>query len=153
MVNISRSHTIGKTVSVSLLTLFLSSLLHAELLLGVHPFKTGSALTQQFAPLSQYLSKQLNEKVRILITKDYATHIRYTGLDQVDLAFMGPSSYVEMTEKYGSKPLLARLETDGQPYLFGIYIARASSAALDGAVNSLEDLAGHTMAFGSPTPP
>lgn len=80
----------------------------------------------------------------VRVGTSYDEHIHAVGGDKVDIAFMGPASYVLMTEQYGFKPLLARLVVQGQSTFAGVLFARA-----DSSVATLKDLAGKRFAFGA----
>jgi len=113
------------------------------LILAVHPYLPSKELIQRFTPLANYLGKEIGRSVEVRVGSDYDEHIAYVGKDQVDIAFMGPSIYVMVVAKYGKKPLLARLETDGNPSFRGYFIVRQ-----DSPLKSLTDLKGKRMAFG-----
>jgi len=113
------------------------------LILAVHPYLPSKELIQRFTPLANYLGNEIGRSIEVRVGSDYDEHIAYVGKDQVDIAFMGPSSYVMAVAKYGKKPLLARLETDGSPLFRGYFIVRQ-----DSPLKSLADLKGKRMAFG-----
>ena len=77
--------------------------------------------------------------------KSYLAHQNLVGQDQADIAYLGPVSYIRIRDKYGSKPLLAKLEVNGDPFFHGMIIARK-----DSGINALTDLAGKSFAFGDP---
>jgi phosphonate transport system substrate-binding protein len=58
---------------------------------------------------------------------------------------MGPASYVKMVDIYGKKPLLARLEINGDPTFQGVIIINKKTT-----FQSMSDLAGKRFAFGDP---
>jgi phosphonate transport system substrate-binding protein len=91
------------------------------------------------------LSDKTKIKIICTISKDYREHIDMVGQDKVDLAYMGPASYVIMTRKYGLKHVLARLEINGTPLFQGVMITRKNSS-----ISTLHDLAGKSFAFGDP---
>jgi len=113
------------------------------MILAVHPYLPSNELIQRFTPLANYLGKKIGRAIEVRVGSDYDEHIAYVGKDQVDIAFMGPSSYVMTVAKYGKKPLLARLETDGNPLFRGYFIVRQ-----DSPLKSLTDLKGKRLAFG-----
>jgi len=115
------------------------------LILAVHPYLPAKELTQRFSPLADYLSRELGRPVVVRVGGDYWEHIKYIGKDQVDIAFMGPASYVKMVQKYGKKPILARLEINGLPQFQGRIIVR-----WDSRLKRLSDLKNHSFAFGDP---
>ena len=137
--------------SIFIITFLLISSLHKQasadnnLVLAVHPYLPAEELKKKFTPLANYLSNQTGMKINVKIGSSYDEHIQYIGQDKVDIAYMGPASYVNMTNQFGSKPLLARLEIEGHPWFQGNIITRN-----DSNINTLEDLKGKHIAFGDP---
>ena len=78
-------------------------------LLGVHPYLSHGEVYRRFKPLADYLAQRLGRRVEVRIGRDYDEHIREVGMDRLDIAYLGPVSYVKMTAAYGRKPLLACL--------------------------------------------
>lgn len=117
----------------------------APLTLRVHPYLAASELVKRFVPLADYLSREIGRPVVVSISKNYRDHIDQIGRDKADIAYMGPVPYVRMVEKYGKKPLLARLEINGAPTFRGVIITAKNSS-----VRSLSDLKGKRFAFGDP---
>ncbi len=113
------------------------------LILGVHPYRSAVTLMESYKPLASYLSRKTGRIITVKISKDYRTHIRLIGEDKLDIAFMGPASYVEMVAHYGRKPLLARQVIQGSPTFQGKMVVRQEST-----ISSLAELAGKHFAFG-----
>lgn len=116
-----------------------------SLTLAVHPYLPISEIQDRFKPLADYLAKAMAQPVNIRVGKDYAEHLKAIGADQVDIAFIGPVAYVNLVDRYGGKPLLARFEVDGQPNLFGVIATRH-----DSKLRGLGDLGDKRFAFGAP---
>lgn len=116
-----------------------------RLVFAVHPYLPATEISEKFGPLVKYLSKELGEPVEIKISLDYQNHIVEIGKDNVDIAYMGPASYVKMVDAYGRKQLLARQESNGKPTFHGVIIVRK-----DNPLSSIADLAGKRFAFGDP---
>ncbi len=112
------------------------------LVLAVQPYLSAPEIQQRFAPLARYLAEQTGRRVTVRVGTSYAEHIRFIGEDRVDLAYSGPNEYVEVVDHYGPKPLLARFETNGKPYLRGVIFVRDQSP-----VHTLADLKGKRIAF------
>ena len=118
---------------------------HADLVLGVHPFKPAGQLVEAFTPLAGYLSEKLGQPVSVRISKDYQTHIDATGRGELDIAYLGPVPYVKLRDAYGARPLLARQQIGSSPVFHGkIFVRR------DSPVRTLADLQGRRFAFGEP---
>jgi phosphonate transport system substrate-binding protein len=116
-----------------------------RLTLAVHPYLGAAELTARFTPLTIYLSERLDAEVTLELSADYVEHIEKIGHDQVEIAYMGPASYVRLVELHGRKPILGRLETNGTPDFQGIIIVREEAPFTE-----LADLRGKHFAFGDP---
>lgn len=116
-----------------------------DLLLAVHPYQTSSTIIKAFTPLVDYLGRELAMKVNLDVSPNYDAHIARIGKNQVDIAYLGPASYVRLVDKYGRKPIIARQVVNGKPYFQGKIIIRAGSS-----IKSLKDLVGKRFAFGDP---
>lgn len=111
--------------------------------LGFMPYLTASQLTEKYTPLADYLSEKVGIPVSLKIAKNYDEHLQQVGEDKIDIAFMGGSTYINMVEKYGKKPLLVRYEILGKPTFHGFIVVAESSPLKD-----LKELVGKRMAFG-----
>lgn len=123
--------------------LWASTTVSADILLGVHPFRDATEIIRKFSPLGEYLSKQLGEEVLIKVGGSYEAHLNTIGAGSVDIAFVGPALYVTLIERYGQRPLLARLEVNGEPTFFGDIVV-----ADDSPIQTLQDIKGRSFAFG-----
>ncbi|WP_299438286.1 phosphate/phosphite/phosphonate ABC transporter substrate-binding protein [uncultured Rhodospira sp.] len=112
--------------------------------LGFMPYLNAEHLIEKYTPLADYLSDHLDRPVRITVARNYNEHIRLTGEDRLDIAFLGGSPYVVIGERYGLKPLLVRYVFSGKPTFRSVILVDANSG-----VQSLADLAGKRMAFGN----
>ena len=117
-----------------------------QLTLWVHPYLPATELIDKFSPLAAYLSKKCGRPIEVKISKSYQSHIKRVGEGQMDLAYMGPASYVKMTHAYGKKTVLACLEVNGKPFFHGMIITLRNSA-----IKTLQDLQGKRFAFGDPS--
>jgi phosphonate transport system substrate-binding protein len=115
------------------------------LILAVHPYLPTEEIVSRFTPLANYLGRAIGRPVEVRVGRDYAEHMEAIGSDSVDIAYIGPSLYVEMIERYGMKPLLVRQEVNNQPYLSGEIVVRQ-----DSPIQTLADLKGKSVIFGDP---
>ena len=114
-----------------------------HLTLWIHPYLPATELTIRFTPLAEYLGRELGQPVVIRVQKSYQAHEDMVGSDLADIAYIGPVGYVHITQRYGSKPLLAKLEVEGTPHFHGMIITRT-----DSAIRTMKDLPGKSFAFG-----
>ena len=115
------------------------------LIMGIHPYLSYTELQARFRPLAHYLARNLGQPIVVKIGSDYAEHIEYIGRDDIDIAYLGPVLYTQVVERYGSKPLLARLERNGKAMLDGHIIVAQHSP-----IKQMADLQGKTFGFGDP---
>lgn len=112
--------------------------------LGLYPYLSATELIKRFSPLTNYLGRKIGRPVMIKLAKDYQEHINLAGKDKFDITFMGPVSYVQMVDRYGKKPVLARFEMSGKSTYQGIIII-----AKESKLHTMADLNGKKFAFGS----
>jgi phosphonate transport system substrate-binding protein len=115
------------------------------IVMAIHPYLPFQELQQRYQPLADYLTESLDKQVIVRVGRDYGEHIAHIGTDRVDIAYLGPATYVHLVEKYGKKPLLARLEINGKPVFRGYLVTRTNSDVVD-----LDSLRGKRFAFGDP---
>ena len=115
------------------------------LILAVHPYLPAPEIHRRFGPLASHLGRALGRPVQVRVGQDYDQHIAAIGHDQVDIAFLGPASYVRMDDRYGRKPILARFQVGDDPHLYGVIAVRQ-----DSPVQRLTDLRGRRFAFADP---
>ena len=127
--------------------LLVSGILSAAepLVFSVHPYLPSVELFKRFTPLVDYLSKETGRSIILNISGSYEEHIEDIGKGKTDIAYLGPASYVEMVDRYGRKPLLARLEINGSPTFRGVIIVKNESKIID-----VKNLEGKRFAFGDP---
>lgn len=134
------------TLLTTWLLLTLSPPVRAEtsLVLAVLPYLPAAEIERRFQPLAARLGQALGRPVVVRVGQSYQQHIAAIGRDQVDLAFIGPASYVRLVAQYGRKPLLARLEVADGDGLRGVIAVRH-----DSPITRLDRLKGRSMAFGA----
>lgn len=115
----------------------------APLRIGVHPYLPELFVKQRFMPLVEYLSRLLERPVILSVSPDYRSHIQRIAAGELDLAYMGPASYVKLVDEFGPFPLIARQLVLGEPQFNGVLITRD-----DANIGRVDELRGRTFAFG-----
>jgi len=130
---------------IIIIALALPDMTYAQnpLVLGIHPYLSSTELYKRFSPLADHLSRELGRPVQITIADSYESHIDAIGRGKVDIAFMGPASFVNMTGSFGRLPLLAAFETKGSRTFRGVIVVRR-----DSAIKTISQLRGKKFAFG-----
>ncbi|MEK6742701.1 MAG: phosphate/phosphite/phosphonate ABC transporter substrate-binding protein [Nitrospirota bacterium] len=111
--------------------------------LCVHPYLSASELVKRYTPLAEYLGRELGRPVMLEIGTSYDAHIHRIANGLVDIAFMGPASYVKLTSQYGKRPLLAAFKTKEGKFFHGHIMVRK-----DSPVAALAQLKGKRFVFG-----
>lgn len=111
--------------------------------LCIHPYLSASELVKRYAPLAEHLGRQLGRPVVLEIGSSYDTHIHKIANSLVDIAFMGPASYVKLFSQYGKRPLLAAFKTKEGKFFHGHIMVRK-----DSPIASLAQLKGKRFVFG-----
>ncbi|UQB43042.1 phosphate/phosphite/phosphonate ABC transporter substrate-binding protein [Thiomicrospira microaerophila] len=114
------------------------------LIFAVPPYEMPSRIQQRFEPLTSYLSEVLDQPVQLYITHSYEDQIKRLALGEVDLAYMGPSSYVKTRDNFQQTGVnTIELIVAEAPYRAAIIVHQNSD------IKSLTDLKNHSLAFGS----
>ncbi len=106
------------------------------------PDESPTELARKAAPLVKYLEKTLGMKVEFTPVTDYAASVEALANKQVDLAWYGGFTFVQANIRSGGKalPLVQREEDEKFRSVF---------ITSDPTVNTLADLKGKNLSFGS----
>ena len=117
---------------------------HAQQTLRVSaiPDESPTELQRKFAPLGNYLEKQLGMKVSFVPVTDYAASVEGLINNKLDMVWFGGFTFVQAHVRSGGKviPLVQREEDEK---FRSVFITTKKD------INKLEDLKGKTLAFGS----
>ena len=111
---------------------------------GVHPYKNPAELAVIFKPMIALLEAETGAKISFRSAKDYESFNESIVKGEIDIFFMGPSIYAELSGQHPDKVrLVATALNKGKPTFKGVIVAKK-----DGPINSLADLKGKKVAFG-----
>ncbi len=113
------------------------------IVLGVHPYLKSTEIIKRFTPLIDFLKEQTKMRFLLRIADNYTEHIQYCGEEKVDLAYIGPTSYVKLMNKYGGKNILGAIQVNKKNFYEGYIFTQKNSS-----INSIKDLEGKSFAFG-----
>ncbi len=108
--------------------------------LGMIPTTDPGKMIREGEPLIAYLQKETGAKVEMTVPTNYAAVVEAIANDQVDIAYFGGFTYVQASKRSGVIPLVQR---DQDQNFHSLFITQP-----DSGINSLQDLKGHTFAFG-----
>ena len=115
---------------------------------GLIPSEDAQKLLKDSAPFVAALEKALGMKVKPFVAMDYSAVIEALKSNKLEIAFLGPASYVLAKDKVGAEiDAVARgiMKKTGKSSYKGLIISHP-----DRAINNLQDLKGKTFAFVDP---
>lgn len=112
-----------------------------ELVMGFVPSRNVHEIQVSSEKIADYLSEKTGYKIRSITLSNYAAVAVAMKSERVDLAFVGPLSYLVIRENAGAYPITAAVRHGRKGYE-GLIIA-----GVDSGVSSLADLKGKSMAF------
>lgn len=115
--------------------------------LGVITSENEADRTARYAPVQEYLEKELGVKINWRVATDYAGIIEGVKAGKIDIARFGPASYAKawMVTKGEVDPLVGELDTRGIFGYHSVVVVKTESP-----YQKLEDLKGKTLAFADP---
>ncbi|MFJ2350583.1 phosphate/phosphite/phosphonate ABC transporter substrate-binding protein [Glutamicibacter sp. NPDC087673] len=120
----------------------------AEIVIGAIPNENSADLTGTYEPLIQMLEAETGAEVKLQQASDYAGIVEGLIADRVDIAFLGPFSYViATTNEADIKPLGALAGKKGEAS--GYYSLGITQGGND-EVTSLADFSGKDTCFVDP---
>ena len=146
MISLSPSRTRRALMSCALLAAgsLLHPVLHAQQVFCVTaiPDESPTELARKAVPLVKYLEAKLGMKVEFTPVTDYAASVEALVNKKVDMAWFGGFTFVQANVRSGGKvvPLVQREEDEKFKSVF---------ITSDPAINSLADLKGKDVSFGS----
>jgi phosphonate transport system substrate-binding protein len=102
--------------------------------IGVIPAQTEGAMEGAMDKLQAYLSEELDRGVLVEVYPDYNGVVEAMNFDKINMAYLGPLTYVIAQEKSGAKAIITQL-IDGEPFYYSYIITH-----VDNPWNSLEEL-------------
>ena len=137
---------VGRDVLLAVFVLVLATAAAAEdrpvLRVSAIPDEAPTELQRKFAPLGDYLSKELGMEVKFVPVTDYAATVEGLAGGHLDLVWYGGFTFVQARRRTGTAIPLVQREEDA--HFHSKFIARMGSG-----VRSLADLKGKTLGFGS----
>ena len=117
-----------------------------ELVLAVVPAENASGVTERFAPVIAYLSKELGIKVTLRVAQDYAAVIEGQRSGQVQLAYYGPASFARaLKEGVKTEAVAQDVNEDGTKGYYSVFYVKK-----DSPYKTIEDLKGKNLGLVDP---
>jgi phosphonate transport system substrate-binding protein len=119
-----------------------------KLVVGVIPALNQGNMQNAMNKLSNHFETELGMPVEITVYPDYQAVVEAMNYDDVNMAYFGPSTYIDANEQSGARAIMTQL-IDGEPFYYSYLITHKDSAleSIDDVVADSKDL---TFAFGDP---
>jgi phosphonate transport system substrate-binding protein len=101
-----------------------------------------AAMHKRLKPLTQYLSKELGQPVRLKLSPNMGAAINEVAEKKVTLAYLTPVAYLKAHKKGGAK-IIAKTVTKGKASFQLMIVVKE-----DSPIKTVADLKGKTFAFG-----
>lgn len=136
-----------RTVITAVLALSIIGLFHpvtaaAEIKFGTVPRLSTVELQTMFNPLVDYLTREVGEKVTLVIPRNFDGVKEAVKAGQMDIGFVNPLIYIQIKDKINIEPLALSSEVKSGTRLRGIIIVRK-----DSGFTKLQDLKGKKFSF------
>lgn len=116
-----------------------------RLVLGMIPAEDNEQMAERFEPMRKYLEEGLGRKVEVFFATDYASVIEAMKKDKIDVALLGPLSYVLAEKQAGAEAFAIGVKEGGTSTYHSYFVVPGDSPA-----QTLDDLAGKSVAFVDP---
>ncbi|WP_395407217.1 putative selenate ABC transporter substrate-binding protein [Pseudoduganella sp. UC29_106] len=134
--------TLKTLIAASLMFAAAHSQAQQVLRVSAIPDEAPTELQRKFKPLGEYLEKKLNMKVEFTPVTDYAASVEGLVNHKLDMVWFGGFTFVQAKDRSKGQvvPLVQRVEDEK---FRSVFITTSKN------INSLQDLKGKTLSFGS----
>jgi len=120
---------------------------YQALTIGVPPIENAEEGARRWGPFAEYVSEQLGVPVTLRMANAYSGIIQAMDAGEADMAMFGAAAYASAWDVLEGdlRPLAHAVSQTGDRGYYAVVVVASDSAA-----ESLEDLAGQTLAFADP---
>jgi phosphonate transport system substrate-binding protein len=119
---------------------------YPELVFALVPAENATGVTDRYAPLVEYLAKELGVKVTLRIANDYAAVIEGQKAGNIHLAYYGPASYARAyINGVKTEPFAIEVNEDGTKGYHSVFYVKK-----DSPYQKIEDLKGKNLGLVDP---
>lgn len=109
---------------------------------GIIPRDNPRIAFEKYQVLMDYLSEATASEFELVLGKTYEDTVEALGRGDVDMALLGPLTYLEAYNRHGAVSTLKSLTESGKPFYAGVIVVRA-----DSPIRDIRDLKGRSVAF------
>lgn len=116
--------------------------------IAIIPSVSSTQQQDKIQRLEDYLNQELNQTVKIKLTKDYETGVNLLVTGQVEVAYLGPLAYIKAKQRNSDlEPIVAHIEkTTGRPWYTSVMVVNRQAG-----INTPADIKGKRFSFVSPS--
>jgi phosphonate transport system substrate-binding protein len=119
---------------------------YKELVFAVVPAENAAGVTDRYAPLTSYWTKELGVKVSLRIAQDYAAVIEGQKAGQIHIGYHGPASFARALMTGAKLEAFAQdVNSDGSKGYYSVLYVRKDSSA-----HQIDDLKGKNLCLVDP---
>ncbi|MDW7771946.1 MAG: phosphate/phosphite/phosphonate ABC transporter substrate-binding protein [Desulfobulbaceae bacterium] len=111
---------------------------------GVIPRDNPRIAYEKYQPLLDYLADVTGLRLELLLNSTYEQTVMGLGTGQTDFALLGPLTYLDAYNRFGTPPIVKSKTEEGDPFFYSVIVA-APETPLQGVA----ELKGKKMAFAS----
>ncbi len=112
--------------------------------LGLIPRDNPRLAYEKFQPLVDYLAEKTPYRFELVLKKTYDDTVTALGEGEIDMAFLGPLTYLHAKAKYNAVSILKSITQQGVPYYHSVIVKKE-----DSKIQGISDLKGKSFAFSS----
>ncbi len=102
-------------------------------------------LYRQYIPFFDYLNEHLPWSFELVLYKGYAEVLKAIEDGELDMALLGGHTFMQVQRYTTLQPIVAVRSRDNTTKTYSIFVTKSDNAA----INTIEDLRGKSIAFGS----
>jgi phosphonate transport system substrate-binding protein len=119
---------------------------YPDIVFAVIPAENASGVSERFAPLVAYLSRELGVKVTLRLAQDYAAAIEGQRAGQVHFVYYSPASFARaLKEGVKTEAVVQDVNLDGTKGYYSVFYVKK-----DSPYQKLEDLKGKNLGLVDP---
>jgi phosphonate transport system substrate-binding protein len=111
---------------------------------GVIPRDNPRIAFEKYQPILDYLSESTPYRFELHLKKTYEDTVAALGRGEIDVAFLGPLTYLHAHADYGAVPILKSITEKGYPHYKSVVVTKKNNH-----IEELSDLKGKSVAFAS----
>jgi len=111
---------------------------------GVIPSDNPRIAYEKYQPLMDYLSEHSPYRYELVLKKTYEDTVEALGRGEIEVALLGPLTYLEAHKEFGAICILKGITVDGKPFDHSVIVTSEKSG-----IKEVSDIKGRSFAFAS----